>query len=58
LDYKFCEEESYTQKFNIVGNSNNCLYSKYMAIYNLNIPAFRKIKKDSDNPHTQMDDIF
>jgi predicted transposase/invertase (TIGR01784 family) len=50
VNYKFCKDEIYNQKFNIIGNVNNCLYSKYLTIYNINIVAFRKIKKDLNNP--------
>ncbi|MDR3290795.1 MAG: Rpn family recombination-promoting nuclease/putative transposase [Methanobrevibacter sp.] len=50
LSYKFCEDDIYKQKFNILGNTDNCLYSKYLTIYNINIIAFRKIKKDLNNP--------
>jgi predicted transposase/invertase (TIGR01784 family) len=50
LSYKFCEDDIYKQKFNILGNVDNCLYSKYLTIYNINLTAFRKIKKDLNNP--------
>ncbi|MDR3222751.1 MAG: Rpn family recombination-promoting nuclease/putative transposase, partial [Methanobrevibacter sp.] len=37
LSYKFCEDDIYKQKFNILGNVDNCLYSKYLTIYNINL---------------------
>jgi len=51
LDFKFCQNNLTNQKFNILGNKDQCLYSDYLTIYNINIPAFRKLKeKDLNNP--------
>jgi len=51
LDFNFCKDDLPNQKFNIVGKTNECLYSDYLTIYNINIPAFRKLKeKDLNNP--------
>ncbi|MDR2829857.1 MAG: Rpn family recombination-promoting nuclease/putative transposase [Methanobrevibacter sp.] len=50
LDFDFCKNDIANQKFNITGNIDNCLYSDYLTIYNINIQAFRKMKKDLNNP--------
>ncbi|GAA5819424.1 MAG: Rpn family recombination-promoting nuclease/putative transposase [Methanobrevibacter sp. CfCl-M3] len=51
LDFNFCKDDLPNQKFNIVGKTNECLYSDHLTIYNINIPAFRKLKeKDLNNP--------
>jgi predicted transposase/invertase (TIGR01784 family) len=51
LDFNFCKDDLPNRKFNIRSETDECLYSDYLTIYNINIPAFRKLKeKDLKNP--------
>jgi predicted transposase/invertase (TIGR01784 family) len=51
LDFNFCKDDLPNRKFNIRSETDECLYSDHLTIYNINIPAFRQLKeKDLNNP--------